>query len=62
MSQCGTVGMDRYWNYVATPLFLIVISFGIFALFSAEDIQLIDRDDVDKVMNILKKSQTTPAR
>jgi len=62
MSQCGTVGMDRYWNYVATPLFLIVISFGIFALFSAEDIQLIDRDDMDKAMNLLKKAQQQTTR
>ena len=42
MSQSGTVGMDRYWNYIVTPLFFTVISFGVFALFTAKDIQIID--------------------
>jgi hypothetical protein len=50
MSQCGSVGMDRYWNYVATPLFFIVIAFGMFALFTASDIQTIDTDSLKTVI------------
>jgi len=62
MTQCGSVGMDRYWNYVATPLFFIVISFGLFALFSASDIQMIDSDSLKTVMAKFNKvSGSTPA-
>ena len=38
--------MDRYWNYIGTPLFFIVIGFGIVTLFSVHDIQLVG--DIDK--------------
>ena len=37
--------MVKYWSYVATPLFFSVIGFGIIALFSASDIQLLDSQD-----------------
>jgi hypothetical protein len=66
MSQSGTVGMDRYWNYIATPLFFTVISFGIFALFTAKDIQIINDSTMRKTVNEFKDafasgSDDTPA-
>ena len=27
--------MDHYWNFIATPLFLIVLGFGLYTVFSA---------------------------
>ena len=39
---CSRVTMVRYWSGVAMPLFFLVVGFGIFALFSASDIQLLD--------------------
>lgn len=56
MSQSGTVGMDRYWNYIATPLFFTVISFGVFALFTAKDIQVIDEDTMRNTVNEFKQA------
>lgn len=41
-STCGRVTMVKYWSYVAMPLFFLVVGFGIVALFSASDIQLLD--------------------
>ena len=32
--DCGSVSMDRYWAYVGTPLFFIVVLFGLFVLFT----------------------------
>jgi hypothetical protein len=62
MSQCGSVGMDRYWNYIATPLFFIVIAFGMFALFTASDIQTIDTDSLKSVVAAFSSaSGSTPA-
>lgn len=57
MSQSGTVGMDRYWNYIATPLFFIVISFGVFALFTAKDIHLIEESTMRGVINLVKQAE-----
>ena len=56
MSQSGTVGMDRYWNYIATPLFFTVISFGVFALFTAKDIQIIDDATMRSTVNEFKQA------
>lgn len=53
MSQCGTVGMDRYWNYIATPLFFIVITFGIFALFNTSETQMIGTSALASVIQNL---------
>lgn len=50
MSQCGSVGMDRYWNYVATPLFFVVISFGVFSLFSVNKIQLASSSEIQNAI------------
>jgi len=36
---CGSVSMDRYWNNIGTPLFFIVLGFGLFVLFSLSGIQ-----------------------
>jgi hypothetical protein len=34
--------MVKYWSGVALPLFLFVVAFGTFALFTTSDIQLLD--------------------
>jgi len=39
---CGRVTMVKYWSYVAMPMFFTVVGFGIIALFTASDIQLLD--------------------
>lgn len=59
-SGCGTVSMTKYWSYVATPLFFGVISFGLFTLFTADDIQLVGKNQVrSAVSNITEKDKGT---
>ena len=59
-SGCGTVSMTKYWSYVATPLFFGVISFGLFTLFTADDIQLVGKNQVrSAVSNINEKDKGT---
>ena len=59
-SGCGTVSMTKYWSYVATPLFFGVISFGLFTLFTADDIQLVGKNQVrSAVSNINENDKGT---
>ena len=39
MDSCGNVGMDRYWNFVALPFFIITLLFGLFALYTVDEQQ-----------------------
>ncbi len=39
--ETPTVSLSNYWNWVATPYFLGILIFGIYALFSLQSIQLI---------------------
>ena len=62
MSNCGTVSMDRYWSFVATPLFFVTIGFGLFTLFNTEDIHLVPTKSVSaEVKSIVSPSGPTPA-
>jgi hypothetical protein len=37
--DCPSINMERYWNLVATPLLVVVISFGLFVLFKISSFQ-----------------------
>jgi hypothetical protein len=39
MDSCGNVRMDRYWNFIALPFFIITLLFGLFALFTVDEQQ-----------------------
>jgi hypothetical protein len=39
MDSCGNVRMDRYWNFVALPFFVVTLLFGLFALFTVDEQQ-----------------------
>ena len=60
-SGCGTVGMTKYWSYVATPLFFGVISFGLFTLFTADDIQLVGKNQVRSAVSSISEKGTATA-
>ena len=60
MSSCGTVSMDRYWSYVATPLFFTTIAAGVFTLFTIDDIHIVDRRDISKTVSLIRKAATGP--
>lgn len=39
MDSCGSVRMDRYWNFVAVPFFIGTLLFGTYVLFTADEQQ-----------------------
>jgi hypothetical protein len=39
MDSCGNVRMDRYWNFVGMPFFVITLLFGLYALFTVDEQQ-----------------------
>jgi hypothetical protein len=52
--------MDDYWNYIATPLFFVVLLFGIFVLFRVSKTQLITAPPIADMINSLRKSSNVP--
>jgi hypothetical protein len=44
------VDMDNYWNYIGTPLFLIIMMFGIYVLFSLSSFQIVPYDSIRKAI------------
>jgi len=61
MTNCGTVSMNRYWSYIATPLFFAVISFGVYTLFTVKDIQVVGKDDISKAVQLIKEAAAPAA-
>lgn len=61
MTNCGTVSMNRYWSYIATPLFFAVISFGVYTLFTVKDIQVVGKDDISKTVQMIKDAAAAAA-
>lgn len=62
--QRGDIRMDKYWNFVATPLLFGIIAFGGYVLFATDDIQLVDRDTIREETRLVKAApaQPQPAR
>jgi hypothetical protein len=54
-AQEKEICMDQYWNYVATPLFLFVLLFGVFVLFKVSKTQLISAAPIKDIMSSLRK-------
>jgi len=61
MTNCGTVSMNRYWSYIATPLFFAVISFGVYTLFTVKDIQVVGKNDISKTVQLIKEAAAAAA-
>jgi uncharacterized iron-regulated membrane protein len=38
MDNCGEIRLDRYWNFIATPFLFIIVLFGLYTLFTADQI------------------------
>ena len=54
-AQEKEICMDQYWNYIATPLFLFVLLFGVFVLFRVSKTQLIAAAPIKDLMSSLRK-------
>jgi hypothetical protein len=49
------VSTYKFWTYVATPLFLAILAFGIYVVFALSPIQFATRDRLDAVITELKR-------
>jgi len=58
--QRGGIHMDKYWNFVATPLLFGIIAFGGYVLFATDDIQLVDRDTIREETRLVKAAPAQP--
>ncbi len=56
------VSMDAYWNQVATPLFFIVLLFGIFVLFKVSPTQVVGSGSIAGMINVFRKGTMTYAK
>jgi hypothetical protein len=56
MDSCGNVRMDRYWNFVALPFFIVTLLFGLFALFRADEQQFAPTPKIRSGIENLKLS------
>lgn len=56
MDSCGNVRMDRYWNFVAMPFFVITLLFGLYALFTVDEHQFADSSQVAKSSSDLRSA------
>jgi heme/copper-type cytochrome/quinol oxidase subunit 3 len=53
-AQEREICMDQYWNYIATPLFLFVLLFGVFVLFRVSKTQLIAAATIKDILSPLR--------
>lgn len=55
------VSMDSYWNYVATPLFLLILAFGMYVLFRVSSTQLVGAAPIASMIASLRsRTNATP--
>jgi hypothetical protein len=61
MSEPYIVNMDRYWNYVALPLFLVTRVFGLITLFSMNPVQFAAPERVRAAIDSLRRQRPAAA-
>ena len=54
MDNCGNVRLDRYWNFIATPFLFIIVLFGLYTLFTADQIFLTSHSDNEILQTALE--------
>jgi len=64
MDNCGHVRMDRYWNFVAVPTFIGTMLFGMYVLFTTDEVQFMSamevHDSIAKIKADKIAAATTP--
>lgn len=53
--------MDRYWNFVALPTFIGILLFGLYILFTTDEVQFATSAQLDTMTKSLVAEQTTTA-
>jgi len=59
MDNCGHVRMDRYWNFIALPSFVGILLFGLYILFTTDEVQFATSSQLDTMTRSLVAEQTT---
>jgi hypothetical protein len=62
MDNCGNVRLDRYWNFIATPFFFIIVLFGLYVLFTADQIYFINYTKSDLTQTALETDTSLQGR
>jgi PDZ domain-containing secreted protein len=61
MDNCGHVRMDRYWNFVAVPTFISTMLFGMYVLFTTDEVQFMSKLEVQDTIAQIKEDKIAKA-
>jgi hypothetical protein len=53
--------MDRYWNFVAVPTFIATMLFGMYVLFTTDEVQFMDLVEVHSTVGKIKDDTAAAA-
>jgi len=53
--------MDRYWNFVAVPTFVATMLFGLYVLFTTDEVQIQSAVQVHDTVGQIKKDKVALA-
>ncbi len=53
--------MDRYWNFVAVPTFIATMLFGMYVLFTTDEVQFMNAIDVHDTIAQIKEDKIAQA-
>jgi hypothetical protein len=57
MDNCGHVRMDRYWNFIAVPTFIATMLFGMYVLFTTDEVQFMSAIEVHSTIEEMKQEK-----
>jgi len=61
MDDCGHVKMDRYWNFVAVPTFISTMLFGLYVLFTTDEVQMQNATQLHDAIGQMKRDRIAAA-
>lgn len=58
MDNCGNIRLDRYWNFIATPFLFIIVLFGLYVLFTADEMHFTSasRSELEEIVGETTRS------
>lgn len=57
MDEYTSVSLDRYWNYIGVPYFLLVLLFALFVLFRIGGATLSNENSIHRFMAQVKEQR-----
>jgi hypothetical protein len=59
MDNCGDVQMNKYWNFVAVPTFIGTILFGLYVLFTTDEVHFASKDQIRDTVREVEQAVTS---